>query len=224
MATVTTLGTDYSTSATALTTLLSNSGYFSSVSNSSGTITCKVNVTVGTTTTETTLLTIVSSASPLQITISTRFGTTHAISKANRYFQTAYVCSGGITLCLDDSSVPAFTITKDENQKTTIIYNDGLTLNTSSNTAVNKVYAVNVDTTTPNISTTAFIYHVILGGTGDFVKSTLSPIVVNGNNGDVVSDTMLLSSAQFAMTGNYDRTYVINGVNYWSNGLWVVKD
>lgn len=225
MATVTTLGTDYTTSATGLYNFLSSNAvpnYFSSVTNSSGTITCNVEVTENGTTSEVALLTIQSTASPLKITVRTRFGITHVLSISSRYFQTAYLCSGGITLCADNNLVPAFTITLDEDGMTTLIYNDTLTLSTSTSSA-SKVYTINVDTTTPNLSN-AYSYRLPYGGTGDFVKTALSPIVVNGNEGDVVSDTLFVANAQFTMTGNYNRIWVVDGVNYWCNGIWAVLD
>lgn len=213
MATTTILGTDYTTSATGLYNLLNGSDYFSSVTIESGVITCYDGTTA--------LLMIQSTASPLRITITTKYGFTRTFTLASRYFYAAYTCSGGITLGCDNNLVPAFTITKDADGTTTLIYTESLTIAGANST--NNVFVINTNTTTPTL-TNAYNIAVTPGGHGDFIKTVLAPFVINGNDGDSTSDVLQIISAQFTMTGNYDRTWVIDGVNYWSNGLWVVKD
>lgn len=211
--TTTVLGTDYGTSATGLYNFLLENAvpkYFTNVTFSEGTITCYVG--------DTPFLTIVSTTSPLSITVRTKYNYSQTFTIQNRWFRFAYKCTCGITLCADNDLPPMFTITRDENGLTTLITSSNL--NTSSNST--NIFVINPNTTTQTLSNA---YHKIsTAGSGDYVKTTLAPIVVNGADGDIVSDTLFIICAQFTMTGNYDRTWIIDGVHYWSNGLWVVKD
>ena len=211
-----TLGSDYTTSATGLYNLLSDIAvpdYFSSVVNDSGTIKCYVDNVL--------FLQIRSTVSPLQFTITTKWGITRTFNgSSSRYLQTAYTCGNGITLCCDNNLVPFFTICKDANDNTTLIYTENCTIANTGST--NTMFSVNANTTTPTISNA---YQTIATpGRGDFVKTVLSPILINGNDGDYTDNTKLIVTAQFTMTGNYLRTWVIDGHDYWSNGLWIVLD
>lgn len=213
---VVTLGSDYTTSATGLYDLLSDIAvpdYFTSVVNDNGTIKCYVDNVL--------FLQIRSTVSPLQFTITTKWGFTRTFSgSSSRYLQTAYTCGNGITLCCDNNLVPFFTICKDANDNTTLIYTENCTIADKGST--NNMFSVNTNTTTPSISNA---YQTIATpGRGDFVKTVLSPILINGNDGDYTDNTKLIVTAQFVMTGNYLRTWIIDGHDYWSNGLWVVLD
>lgn len=211
-----TLGSDYATSAEGLYDLLSEVAvpdYFTSVVNDSGTIKCYVNDVL--------LLAIRSTVSPLQFTITTKWGYTRTFSgSTNRYLQTAYTCGHGISLCADNNLVPFLTICKDANNNTTLIYTESITIASVGN--ANNLFTLNINSTTPTLANA--YQTVTTPGRGDFIKTVLSPILVNGNDGDYTEDAKLIVSAQFTMTGNYLRTWVIDGHDYWSNGLWVVLD
>lgn len=211
-----TLGSDYTTSAAGLYDLLTSIAvpdYFTSVVNDSGTIKCYVDNVL--------LLAIRSTVSPLQITITTKWGFIRTFNCAsNRYLQFAYTCKHGITLCCDNGLAPFLTICKDTNNNTTLVYTETNTIAAVGSS--NSVFSVNANSTTPNLANA--YQTVITPGRGDFVKTVLAPILVNGNDGDYTDDVRLIVTAQFIMTGNYLRTWVIDGVDYFSNGLWVVKD
>lgn len=211
----TTLGTSYATSAQGLYDFLTANAvpkYFSNVTLSSGVITCYVD--------DVAFLTITSTSTPLKVQVTTEWGFTRAFTLASRYFQTAYLCSGGITLACDNNLVPAFTICKDTAGNTTLVYCETLTVAGTGSTS--NLWSINVNTTSPTIQNA---YQTIaVAGRGDFVKTVLAPILVNGNDGDYVTDVQIILTAQFTMSGNYNRTWVIDGVNYFSNGLWVVSD
>ena len=211
-----TLGSDYTTSATGLYDLLSDIAvpdYFTSVVNDNGTIKCYIDDVL--------FLSIRSTVTPLQFTVTTKWGFSRTFNGiTNRYLQTAYTCEHGISLCCDNNLVPFFTICKDANNNTTLIYTETTTVSTTGVT--NNLFTINVNTTTPNLSNA--YQTVTTPGRGDFVKTVLSPILVNGNDGDYTEDTKLIITEQFTMDGNYLRTWVINGHDYWSNGLWVVLD
>ena len=211
----TTLGSSYATSAQGLYDFLTANAvpkYFSNVTLSNGVVTCYVD--------DVAFLAIQSTASPLRVTVTTKWGFTRQFALNNRYFMTAYLCSGGITLAVDNNYAPAFTICKDTAENTTLVYCEALNIVNVGNT--NYMYSINVNTTSPTL-TNAY-QQVATPGRGDFVKTVLAPILVNGNDADYVDDVQLIVTAQFTMYGNYNRTWIIDGKSYFSNGLWVVSD
>lgn len=210
-----TLGSSYATSAQGLYDFLTSNAvpkYFDNVVNDNGTITCYVGNIA--------FLIIQSTASPLKITVTTKWGFTRQFTLNSRYFMTAYLCSKGITLAVDNNYAPAFTICKDVSGNTTLVYCEALNIASVGNTS--NVWSINVNTTSPVLQNA--YQTVTVAGRGDFIKTVLAPILVNGNDGDYIDDVRLIITAQFTMTGNYLRTWVIDGVDYFSNGLWVVKD
>jgi hypothetical protein len=211
-----TLGSDYTTSAAGLYDLLTSIAvpdYFTSVVNDGGTIKCYVDNVL--------FLAIRSTVSPLQFTITSKWGFTRTFSgSTNRYLQTAYTCGHGISLCCDNNLAPFLTICKDANGNTTLIYTESATIASVGYT--NNLFSLNINSTTPTIANA--YQTVTTPGRGDFIKTVLSPILVNGNDGDYTDNTKLIVTAQFTMSGNYLRTWVIDGHDYWSNGLWVVLD
>lgn len=210
------LGSDYTTSASGLYDLLTEAAvpdYFTSVVNDGGTIKCYVDNVL--------FLAIRSTVSPLQFTITTKWGFTRTFNgSSSRYLQTAYTCGHGISLCCDNSLAPFLTICKDANNNTTLIYTESLSVASVGST--NNLFSLNINSTSPTIANA--YQTVATPGRGDFIKTVLSPILVNGNDGDYTDDTKLIVTAQFTMTGNYLRTWVIDGHDYWSNGLWVILD
>jgi hypothetical protein len=166
-------------------------------------------------------LRIVTEQTPLSITVTTRYGVTRTFTVAQRYLRDAYIVSGGITFAADNNSVPSFTICKDKGGHTVLIYSENLNIgNTVGNTA--NVVTVNINTSTYTLSN---IYQTVaIPGRGDLVRTSLSPIIISGNDGDYTEDVLFINAAQFVMSGNYARTWVVDEVNYFSNGLWVVKD
>lgn len=211
-----TLGSDYTTSASGLYDLLTETAvpdYFTSVVNDSGTIKCYVDNVL--------FLAVRSTVSPLQFTITTKWGVTRTFNgSSSRYLQTAYTCGHGISLCCDNNLAPFLTICKDANNNTTLIYTEALSIASVGST--NNLFSININSTSPTIANA--YQTVATPGRGDFIKTVLSPILINGNDGDYTDDTKLIVTAQFTMTGNYLRTWVIDGHDYWSNGLWVVLD
>lgn len=167
------------------------------------------------------LLRIVTKQSPLSILISTKYGFEHSFTVASRYFQGAYVTDYGITLRADNNLIPAFSITKDKNGNTTLVYSKTLTISNVQSTT--DIYSVNINTSTPNINSNGY-QTFVTPGKGDLVLTSLSPMIVNGDDGDYCENLLLINSAQFTMSGNYTRTWVIDDVDYWSNGLWVIKE
>ena len=210
------LGSDYTTSASGLYNLLTEAAvpdYFTSVVNDNGTIKCYVDSVL--------FLAIRSTVSPLQFTITTKWGFTRTFNgSSSRYLQTAYTCGHGISLCCDNNLAPFLTICKDANGNTTLIYTESVTIANVGGT--NNLFSLNINSTSPTIANA--YQTVTTPGRGDFIKTVLSPILINGNDGDYTDDTKLIVSAQFTMSGNYLRTWVIDGRDYWSNGLWVILD
>ena len=165
-------------------------------------------------------LRIVTKQTPLSITVTTKYGVSRTFTVSTRYFRTAYIVSGGITLATDNNQAPSFTICKDKNGNTTLIYVENLNVSTTAGQTAN-VVSVNINTTTYTL--TNKYQTVAIPGTGDLVRTSLSPILVNGDDGDYTEDVLFINAAQFVMSGNYARTWVIDDVDYFSNGLWVVK-
>lgn len=223
-----TLGSSYQESYNGLKELFQNYGdkYFNNIIYDDTNLAINCYITVGGSDPEDVpesicFLRIVTNQSPLSITITTKYGFTRTFTVNNRYFQAAYVVSGGITLRTDNGQAPSFTICKDKRRNTTLIYPESLSIAATVGSTTN-VTSVNIHTSTPNL-TNAY-QTLVTPGRGDLIRTSLSPILVNGDDGDYTEDVLLINAAQFTMTGNYARTWVIDEVNYFSNGLWVVKD
>lgn len=217
-----TLGNSYQESYAGLKSLFQTYGsaYFNNITYDDTNYAINCYITIGTDPAESMcLLRIVTKQSPLSITVTTKYGFTRTFTVASRYFQGAYVTSKGITLRADNNLIPAFTITKDKDGDTTLVYAENLTIAAVGSTS--NIYTINVNTTTPVLQNA--YQTLVTPSRGDFVKTSLSPMLVNGDDGDYCEDLLLINAAQFAMTGNYARTWVIDNVDYWSNGLWVLK-
>lgn len=126
----------------------------------------------------------------------------------------AYAIRSEKGISLRTSSYPfAFTITKDDNRNTTVIFAENLSLAPASSAVVN-LYAVN--TNTKNISPVRLGFY----SCPDYVITSLAPIVVSGEDGNYTPDAFLVLFPDNTTEGCMD----IDGEKYMTNGLWCVKD
>lgn len=181
--------------------------YFSKVEIDSNLISCFVDdfcmMTIGT-------------ANATGVTVKTKNNTSINIatgSSSYTKFSHAYECNCGIALKMNGSSVFGLAITKDVSGNTTIII-EGKLYSSPSSTAVIPIYIMNVNSDEINpIRTVRY-------GTPGFAKTTLAPFVVSGGDGNYTPNAFL----QLFEHNTEQGLLEINGVKYFSNGLWCIKD
>lgn len=206
---------DYENTETALTRLseyLTKTAvpkYFSKVENTDGAVSCY-------TADNFLMMTISYPLSSAGVTIHTRNGTSVNIktgSSSYTKFSNAYECINGISFQISSSSnlSPAFAITKDDDGNTVIVTTSNLRIPSD---ATISVYIINENSGAINpIKTVRYDAY-------DFVKTVLAPLVVAGDNGNYTPDAFLQLFGHNTEHGTLD----INGVKYFSNGLWCIKD
>ncbi|MDE5772309.1 MAG: hypothetical protein K2I06_11915 [Ruminococcus sp.] len=135
-----------------------------------------------------------------------------------RFFD-AYECVNGILLRVTYNATsgsnppPSLTITKDESGNTVIVAENNLRASSSSSSAT-LVYIINENS--DEISPMKTVRY----DTPDFVKTVLAPFVVNGSGGNYTPNVFLQLFSHNTEQGTLD----IDGIRYFSNGLWCVKD
>lgn len=185
--------------------------YFSKVENTDGVVSCY-------TADDFLMMTISYPLSSAGVTIHTRNGTSINIktgSSTYTKFSNAYECINGISFQISSSSnlSPAFSITKDYAGNTVIVSTSNFRILLSSD-GTTSTYIINENSGAINpIKTVRYDAY-------DFVKTVLAPLVVAGNNGDYTPNAFLQLFGHNTEHGTLD----INGVKYFSNGLWCIRD
>lgn len=158
----------------------------------------------------------IGSPATVGVTVKTKNNTSINISTGTTSytkFSYAYECNCGVALKMNGSSVFGLAITKDESENTTIIMENKLyCVSSASNPA--PIYAMNANS--DEISP----IRIVRCETPSFAKTTLAPFVVSGGDGNYTPNVLLQLFEHNTEQGVLD----IDGVKYFSNGLWCVKD
>lgn len=124
-----------------------------------------------------------------------------------KYYRCAYKCGSGIMIAIISDTIPALTITKDNNGDTVIITSSSFSLSSSNITS----YCINKYS---NIKS-----RVIYKADGD-AATALCPIVVPSTPLAYVQSGYLLVYSESDAVGIME----LNGEQYLTNGLWCLKD
>lgn len=183
--------------------------YFSKVENTDGVVSCY-------TADDFLMMTVIYPLSTAGVTIHTRNGTSVNIKtgiSSYTKFSNAYECINGISFQISSSSnlSPTFSITKDDDGNTVIVTTSNLRIPSD---ATLSVYILNENSGEVSpIKTTSYDSY-------NFTKTVLAPLVVAGNNGNYTPNAFFQLFGHNTEQGTLD----INGVKYFSNGLWCIRD
>ncbi|MDE6664873.1 MAG: hypothetical protein K2K14_01605 [Ruminococcus sp.] len=188
--------------------------YFSKIESSDGVISCYTD-------NDFLMMTIEYPFNSAGITIYTRNGMSVNIrtgSSSYLRFYCAYECVNGISFETTHTGSaskpqPSLTITKDESGNTVVISENKLYSSSSSITAL-PIYIINENSDEISPLRTVRCNAVA------FSKTVLAPLVVNGSSGNYTPNVFL----QLFDHNNEQGTLDIDGVKYFSNGLWCIKD
>ncbi|MDE5582795.1 MAG: hypothetical protein K2J08_03725 [Ruminococcus sp.] len=187
--------------------------YFSSVESNEGVISCYTENNF-------LIMTIEYPMNSKGVTIYTKNGTSvniNTTSSGQQRFGYAYKCDGGVLFNIrtttGDTYPCAMAITKDDTGKTVIIAEYRLVPSASTTSNV-PVYVVNPD------SDSITPVRLARCATPDFSKTVLAPFVVLGTKGNYTPNVFI----QLFEHNTEQGTLEIDGVKYFSNGLWCVKD
>lgn len=187
--------------------------YFSKIESSDGVISCYTD-------NDFLMMTIEYSLQAKGVTIYTKNNTSVNIrTGSTNYtrFSCAYECVNGISFKVNPYSASNYpsslTITKDESGNTVIIAESDLRPSYLPSTAVS-VHIINENSDEINPLKTAR-YDAV-----GFSKTVLAPLVVNGSDGNYTPNVFL----QLFEHNNEQGTLYIDGIKYFSNGLWCIKD
>lgn len=182
--------------------------YFSKVENENGIISCY-------TENDSPIMTIEYPMNTKGITIFTKNGTSININTGNNNcskFGYGYALKNGLTLQI--MTFPfALAVTKDDEESTVIIAENRFIPAISANTT-SPIYIVNFN------SDTIEQLKMIRYSCSNFEKTALVPFVVLGSKGNYTPNAFL----QIFGHNSEQGTLEINGVKYFSNGLWCIKD
>ncbi|MDE5620902.1 MAG: hypothetical protein K2I80_10405 [Ruminococcus sp.] len=189
------------------------SKYFTKVENKDGVISCY-------TADDFLMMTIEYPLNSAGVTVHTRNGTSFNIKTGISSFphlSYGYRCNNDISFKIVSSSGStnypfALAVTKDESGNTVIIAEDNLRPSPSASST--PVYIINENSDAIN-PMRAVRYDM-----PDFVKTVLAPLVVAGSSGNYTPDVFLQLFGHNTEQGTLD----IDGVKYFSNGLWCIKD
>lgn len=188
--------------------------YFSKIENSDGVISCYAD-------NDLLMMTIEYPMNTKGITVYTKNGTSVNINTGNNNCQKisyGYTLKNGISLQIVASSAGAIfpfalAITKDEEENTVIIAENRLMPSASAGVTI-PVYIINLN------SDEIEQFKVVRYSSSNFKKTVLVPFVVLGSKGNYTPNAFL----QLFSHNNEQGTLEINGIKYFSNGLWCVKD
>lgn len=195
-----------------LTTAVPN--YFSKVENENGIVSCYAD-------NDLLMMTIEYPMNTKGLTIYTKNGTSVNINTGNNSYPKigyGYTLKNGISLQIVASSAGAIfpfalAITKDEEENTVIIAENRLVPSISANTVI-PIYIINLN------SDEIEYLKMIRYSSSNFKKTVLVPFVVLGSKGNYTPNAFL----QLFNHNNEQGTLEIDGVKYFSNGLWCIKD
>lgn len=182
--------------------------YFSKVENENGIVSCYAD-------NDLLMMTIEYPMNTKGLTIYTKNGTSINIntgSSSCQKFSYGYTLKNGLSLQV--TTFPfALAITKDEEENTVIIAENRLTPSISASIVI-PIYIINLNSDE--------IEHlkVIRYSSSNFEKTVLVPFVVLGSKGNYTPNAFL----QLFNHNNEQGTLEIDGVKYFSNGLWCIKD
>lgn len=187
--------------------------YFSKVENSEGTVSCYIENDI-------LMMTVKYSMYSDGLNIYTKNNTSVNIRTSSSGYTRlnyAYKCGKGIFLGIGTNSGDtypcALAITKDDAENTTIIAENHLTPSTSSSSVI-PIYIINSE------SDSISQLRAVRCATPDFSKTVLLPFVVLGSKGNYTPDVFI----QFFEHNTEQGTLEIDGIKYFSNGLWCIKD
>lgn len=186
--------------------------YFSKVENENGIISCF-------TENDSLMMTIEYPMNTKNLTIYTKNSTSVNINTGNNNYQKfgyGYALKNGLALQIASATATfpfALAVTKDDEENTVIIAENRFIPAISAN-ATSPIYIINFN------SDTIEQLKVIRYSCSNFEKTALVPFVVLGGKGNYTPNAFL----QIFRHNSEQGTLEIDGVKYFSNGLWCIKD